>query len=113
MLGIELPNYFFPLEMSVRLSKDERAALIAEFEQGKPLSNSNYYCVRDKNNKVMIRKVKAPKPERTISQIELDKIKKSMSKLEQLLVAQEQSNVPQPAPEDSNKQQKETKAKAL
>ena len=102
--------------MSVRLGKDERAALIAEFEQGKELSNPNYYCVKDKNGKIMIRKVKEPKQPLTESENEFLKVSKAMKQIT-VSMAKLQELQPQkpitPAPEQPPKGPKEPKANLL
>ena len=99
--------------MSVRLGKDERAKLIAEFEQGKELSNPNYYCMKDKNGKIMLRKVKPPKPELSEIDQQLAKAKKAMKSIEATMTSiAEQVPRIQPAPEN-NPAPKEVKAKAL
>ena len=115
MLGIELLKLFYlPYKrMSGILGKDERAKLIAEFEQGKELSNPNYYCVKDKNDKIMLRKVKPPKPELSEIDKQLVKAKKAMQSIEATMTSiAEQVPRVQPAPEN-NPVHKEVKARAL
>ena len=87
--------------MSVRLGKDERAALIAEFEQGKPSSNPNYYCVKDNNGKVMIRKVKAPKQPLSEEETEYAKMEKAVKAIQQSMgkIALMRPRPSTPAPE--------------
>ena len=87
--------------MSVRLGKDERAALIAEFEQGKPSSNPSYYCVKDKNGKVMIRKVKAPKQPLSEEETEYAKMEKAVKAIQQSMgkIALMRPRPSTPAPE--------------
>ena len=102
--------------MSVRLGKDERAALIAEFEQGKELSNPNYYCVKDKNGKIMIRKVKEPKQPLTESENEFLKVSKAMKQIT-VSMAKLQDIYPQrpvaPVPEKKETEAKQPKLHAL
>ena len=44
-----------------RLGKDQRNKFIKEFEQDGKLSDPNYYAIRDKNNKIQIRRKKPEK----------------------------------------------------
>ena len=63
-----------------RLNKDQRAALIAEFEQGKESSNPDYYCLKDKSGKITIRK---KKPQLTEEDADFAKLEKTMKSLQQ------------------------------
>ena len=102
--------------MSGRLGKDERAALIAEFEQGKASSNPNYYCVKDKNGKVMIRKVRAPKEPLTEEETEYAKMEKAVKVIQQSMgkIAQMRPRPSTPVPEKKNNNTpKEPKPQAL
>ena len=62
-----------------RLNKDQRAALIAEFEQGKESSNPDYYCLKDKSGKVTIRRKKQPITEEESDFVKLEKTVKSLT----------------------------------
>ena len=44
-----------------RLGKDQRNKFIKEFEQDGKLSDPNYYAIRDKNNRIQIRRKKPEK----------------------------------------------------
>ena len=102
--------------MSVRLGKDERAALIAEFEQGKQLSNPNYYCVKDKNGKIMLRKVKQPKQPLSESESEFLKINKAMKVIQSSMSKLQEAQPPRPvtpALEVNNPGTKEPKPQLL
>ena len=49
--------------MSKRLSKDQRAAFIAEFEkEGKITSDPHYYVIKDKNDKLQVRRIRQSSP---------------------------------------------------
>ena len=81
-----------------RLNKDQRAALIAEFEQGKESSNPDYYCLKDKSGKITIRK---KKPQLTEEDADFAKLEKTMKSLQQQIAAfrPKRSETPLPAPE--------------
>ena len=95
-----------------RLNKDQRAALIAEFEQGKESSNPDYYCLKDKSGKVTIRK---KKPQLTEEDADFAKLEKTMKSLQQQIAALRpaRSQTPAPAPEQVEKKTKEPKANLL
>ena len=80
-----------------RLNKDQRAALIAEFEQGKESSNPDYYCLKDKSGKITIRK---KKPQLTEEDADFLKLEKTMKSLQQQIAAfrPKRSETPGPAP---------------
>ena len=102
--------------MSLKLGKDERAALIAEFEQGKQLSNPHYYCVKDKNGKIMFRKVKQPKQPLSESESEFLKINKAMKQLQSSMAKLQEAQPPRPvtpAPEQPENHNKEPKPQLL
>ena len=44
-----------------RLGKDQRNKFIKEFEQDGKLSDPNYYAIKDKNNRIQIRRKKPEK----------------------------------------------------
>ena len=93
-----------------RLNKDQRAALIAEFEQGKESSNPDFYCLKDKSGKVTIRRKK-----QTVSEEESDflKIEKTMKSLQQQISKLRPARPVTPAPEVVEKHTKEPKANLL
>ena len=116
-IGVFTTNFFsIERSMSVRLGKDERAALIAEFEQGKQLSNPNYYCVKDKNGKIMLRKVKEPKQPLSESESEFLKINKAMKVIQSSMAKLQEAQPPRPVspvPENNKPTTKEPKPHAL
>ena len=93
-----------------RLNKDQRAALIAEFEQGKESSNPDFYCLKDKSGKVTIRRKKQP-----VSEEDADflKIEKTMKSLQQQISKLRPARPVTPAPEVVEKHTKEPKANLL
>ena len=102
--------------MTARLGKDERAKLIAEFEAGKESSNPNYYCVKDKNGKVMVRRNKV-KEVKSPEEAEYIKVKKSLATVNEYMTKVgslfPHETAPTPAPEQPVTHQKEPKAKLL
>ena len=103
-LSWDLLQLFFLLEMS-RLNKDQRAALIAEFEQGKESSNPDYYCLKDKSGKITIRKKKPQLTEEDADYVKLEKTLKSLTS-QIAAMRPKQSNVVEPAPENPPKPSK-------
>ena len=95
-----------------RLNKDQRAALIAEFEQGKESSNPDYYCLKDKSGKITIRK---KKPQLTEEDADFAKLEKTMKSLQQQIemLRPSRPQTPAPAPEQTEKKTKEPKANLL
>ena len=93
-----------------RLNKDQRAALIAEFEQGKESSNPDFYCLKDKSGKVTIRRKKQPVSEEDADYL---KIEKTMKSLQQQISKLKPARPVTPAPEVVETHTKEPKAKLL
>ena len=93
-----------------RLNKDQRAALIAEFEQGKESSNPDFYCLKDKSGKVTIRRKKQPVSEEDADYL---KIEKTMKSLQQQISKLKPLRPTTPAPEVVEKHTKEPKANLL
>ena len=93
-----------------RLNKDQRAALIAEFEQGKESSNPDFYCLKDKSGKVTIRRKKQPVSEEDADYL---KIEKTMKSLQQQISKLKPARPVTPAPEVVEKHTKEPKANLL
>ena len=93
-----------------RLNKDQRAALIAEFEQGKESSNPDFYCLKDKSGKVTIRRKKQPVSEEDADYL---KIEKTMKSLQQQIAKMRPARPVTPAPEVVEKHNKEPKANLL
>ena len=93
-----------------RLNKDQRAALIAEFEQGKESSNPDFYCLKDKSGKVTIRRKKQPVSEEDADYL---KIEKTMKSLQQQISKLKPARPVTPAPEVVETHSKEPKAKLL
>ena len=96
-----------------RLNKDQRAALIAEFEQGKESSNPDYYCLKDKSGKITIRKKKPQLTEEDADFLKLEKTMKSLQQQIEALRPKRPESVPAPAPEGLAKKTKEPKANLL
>ena len=94
-----------------RLNKDQRAALIAEFEQGKESSNPDYYCLKDKSGKITIRKKKPQVSEEDADFVKLEKTMKSLQQQIEALRPKRSESVP--APEQPEKKTKEPKANLL
>jgi hypothetical protein len=70
--------------MTKFLSKDARAALIAEFDQGIPSSNPDFYVMRNKNGVYNVRQTKLkkqPSEEQEVPQYS-DAVKLAMSTIE-------------------------------
>ena len=103
-------TYFSHLEMS-RLNKDQRAALIAEFEQGKESSNPDYYCLKDKSGKITIRRKKQPVSEEDADFVKIEKTMKSLQ--QQIEKFRPPPRPVTPAPEVVQQHTKEPKANLL
>ena len=97
-----------------RLNKDQRAALIAEFEQGKESSNPDYYCLKDKSGKITIRKKKPQLTEEDADFAKLEKTLKSLTNQIALMKPKQANVVIEPAPENPPKpKRKEPKSNLL
>ena len=60
---VSAPSKKQPRASYPRLSKDQRAAFVAEFEkEGKIISDPNYYAITDKNGKLQIRRRREKSP---------------------------------------------------
>lgn len=68
---VSAPSKKQPRASYPRLSKDQRAAFVAEFEkEGKIISDPNYYAITDKNGKLQIRRRREKSPPKTEVQVD-------------------------------------------